>query len=363
MLFMTCTALQLAQLLNAEILGPHELTLRNAQPLDFAEGDHVSFVSEQKNFKALQQSRAGAVLVGRRLENDIPDSELEKRAFLIVDDALNSFIEAIKYFRPQRQLPEIGLSEQAIVAESATIGEGSHIYPNAIIGNEVVLGDNCRIMSGAVIGDGCRLGDGVTIYPNVVLYPDVTIGDNVIIHANAVIGADGFGYRVQGGRHIRVPQLGTVRIESDVEIGACTTIDRAMAGETVIGEGSKIDNLVMIGHNCRIGKHNVFASQVGFAGSTTTGSYVVCAGQVGVADHIHLGDGSIFGAKSGVHTSMEGGRTYLGAPAEPIEVAIKAAKVVRRLPEMRQQLRELTKQVRELQAELGTQDSSEAEAA
>ena len=207
MLFMTCTALQLAQLLNAEILGPHELTLRDAQPLDFAEGDHVSFVSEQKNFKALQQSRAGAVLVGRRLENDIPDSELEKRAFLIVDDALNSFIEAIKYFRPQRQLPEIGLSEQAIVAESATIGEGSHIYPNAIIGNEVVLGDNCRIMSGAVIGDGCRLGDGVTIYPNVVLYPDVTIGDNVIIHANAVIGADGFGYRVQGGRPIRVPRL------------------------------------------------------------------------------------------------------------------------------------------------------------
>ncbi|MEZ6048209.1 MAG: UDP-3-O-(3-hydroxymyristoyl)glucosamine N-acyltransferase [Planctomycetaceae bacterium] len=360
---MTCTALQLAQLLNAEIVGPHDITLTDAQPLDFAEGDHVSFVGEAKHFKTLRKSEAGAILLPANLQAEIPDQEKESRTFLLVKDALNSFIQAIEYFRPQRQLPDVGISPEAVVAESATIGSDSHIYPGAIIGEEVVIGENCRIMSGAVIGDGCRLGDNVTIYPNTVLYHDVILGNNVIIHANAVIGADGFGYRLHEGRHVRIPQLGTVRIENDVEIGACTTIDRAMAGETVIAEGTKIDNMVMIGHNCRIGKHNVFASQVGFAGSTTTGDYVVCAGQVGVADHVHLGTGSIFGAKTGVHTDMEGGRTYLGAPAEPIEVAIKASKIIGRLPEMRQQLRDLTKQIKQLEAQLEQSGPSGSEAA
>ncbi|MCA9040068.1 MAG: UDP-3-O-(3-hydroxymyristoyl)glucosamine N-acyltransferase [Planctomycetaceae bacterium] len=360
---MTCTAHQLAQLLNAEIIGPHDVTVTDAQPLDFAEGNHVSFVSEQKNFKALRKSSVGVVLLGNDLKDEIPPQELEERTFLLVENPLDSFIQSIQYFRPQRELPEVGISPKAIVSESATIGDETHIYPNAIIEDEAVIGENCRVMSGAVIGSGCRLGDNVTIYPNVVLYPDVIIGNNVIIHANAVIGADGFGYRLQEGRHIRIPQLGIVRIENDVEIGAGTTIDRAMAGETVIGEGTKIDNLVMIGHNCRIGKHNVFASQVGFAGSTTTGDYVVCAGQVGIADHVHLGTGSVYGAKTGVHTDMEGGKTYLGAPAEPIEVAIKAAKILGKLPDMRQQLRDLSKRMKQLQTQLDQTSSSESEAA
>ncbi|QDU79808.1 UDP-3-O-acylglucosamine N-acyltransferase [Polystyrenella longa] len=360
---MTCTALQLAQLLNAEIIGPHDLTITDAQPLDFAEGKHVSFVGEAKHFKVLRKSLAGAVLLPHSLKEEIPADELTKRTFLLVDEVLDQFIEAIQYFRPQRTLPDIGISSRAIVAESASVGANTHIYPNATVGEEVVIGENCRIMSGAVIGDGCRLGDNTTIYPNAVLYHDVILGDNVIIHSNAVIGADGFGYRLQEGRHVRIPQLGTVRIENDVEIGAGSTVDRAMAGETIIGEGTKIDNLVMIAHNCRIGKHNVFASQVGFAGSSTSGNYVVCAGQVGIADHVHLGEGSVYGAKSGVNSSKEGGKTYLGAPAERIDLAIKAAKVVSRLPELRQQVRRLAKQVEQLEAEQQKTAASEVDAA
>src|SRR5204862_5130966 len=152
---------------------------------------------------------------------------------------------------------------------------------------------------GAVVGRDCRLGDDVTLYPNAVLYDGTVLGDRVIVHGNAVLGADGFGYRFHDGRHVKVPQLGHVEVGDDVEIGACTTIDRGTFQATRIGAGTKIDNLVQVGHNCQIGQHNILVSQVGIAGSTTTGNYVVMAGQVGVADHLHIGDGASLGAQSG----------------------------------------------------------------
>ena len=153
--------------------------------------------------------------------------------------------------------------------------------------------------------------------PNAVLYDDIIVGNRVIIHAGCVIGADGFGYRLVDGRHERIPHFGTVRIEDDVEIGANTTIDRAMVDETVIGQGTKLDNLVMIGHNCEIGRHNLFVSQVGLAGSVTTGDYVVCAGQVGIADHVHLGSRSVLEPKAGVHKDVPDGERHVGVPAIP----------------------------------------------
>src|SRR5205807_3439123 len=166
-------------------------------------------------------------------------------------------------------------------------------FPFAAVGEGTVVGARCRLHSGAVVGRHCRLGDDVVLYPNAVLYDGTVLGSRVIIHANAVIGADGFGYRLQNGRHVKVPQLGHVELGDDVEIGACTTIDRGTFQATRIGAGTKIDNLVQIGHNCKIGRHNLLVSQMGIAGSSTTGDYVVMAGQVGIADHIHIGDRAV----------------------------------------------------------------------
>jgi UDP-3-O-[3-hydroxymyristoyl] glucosamine N-acyltransferase len=183
-----------------------------------------------------------------------------------------------------------------------------------------------------------------------VLYPDVIVGNRVVLHAGVVLGCDGFGYRMVNGRHEWIPHLGTVRIGDDVEIGACSTVDRAMIGETVIGEGSKLDNHVMVGHNCEVGKHNILVSQVGLAGSVTTGDYVVCAGQSGVADHVHLGDGCRLAAKTGAHKDLPGHQTYIGTPAAPEAEARRIVMAQQRLPELRKHLRDLEKQVSEISA-------------
>ena len=182
-----------------------------------------------------------------------------------------------------------------------------------------------------------------------VMGPIVLVGH---AYAGAVIGADGFGYRTVDGRHIHLPHFGTVRIEDDVEIGAGTTVDRAMIDETVVGQGTKLDNLIMIGHNCEIGRHNLFASQVGFAGSVTTGDYVVCAGQVGVADHIHIGNRAVLGAKAGVHKDVPEGQRQIGIPAIPEAECRRVVMAQHKLPEMRQQVREMERQLEKLLARI-----------
>ena len=235
---------------------------------------------------------------------------------------------------------------------TAQIGKETNIHPGAHIGPGVVIGDRCDIHPGAVVGRGCRLGNDVVLYPHAVLYDEIIVGDRAIIHAGAVIGADGFGYRLVDGRHERIPHYGTVRIGADVEIGADTTVDRAMVDETVIGEGTKLDNLVMIGHNCEIGRHNMFVSQVGLAGSVTSGDYVVCAGQVGIADHVHLGTGSVLGAKAGVHKDVPAGERQFGCPAIPEAECKRVVMSQMKLPEMRQTLRALERQVEVLTARL-----------
>ncbi|MFO1023423.1 MAG: UDP-3-O-(3-hydroxymyristoyl)glucosamine N-acyltransferase, partial [Planctomycetales bacterium] len=246
----------------------------------------------------------------------------------------------------------VGLSPQATIHPSATFGVNCHVFPGAYIAANVSLGRDCVVHPGAVISENCRIGDGCRIHPNAVLYPNVILGSRVILHANAVLGADGFGYRFRNGAFQKIPQLGWVVVEDDVEIGAAATIDRGMIGPTVIGQGTKIDNLVMIGHNCEIGKHNAFASQVGFAGSVTTGDYVRCAGQVGVADHVHLGTGCSLGAKAGIHKDMEGGKAYLGIPAVEEREQIKLVMSMKKIPELRRQMKDLEDQVQQLQEQL-----------
>ncbi|MFN6148771.1 MAG: UDP-3-O-(3-hydroxymyristoyl)glucosamine N-acyltransferase [Planctomyces sp.] len=345
------TAREIAHVLHAELQGNPDVEIDDVQILERASARHLTFVGNQKNLSRVKQTAARLIIVPESIRAELPASE--ERTWILVPEAEPAFLTVAGILRPPRQRPAIGISSRAIIHESARIGANTNIHPLAVIGADVRIGHSCDIHPGTVIGDGCIIGDNVVLHPGTILYSDVHIGNHVIIHAGCVIGADGFGYRLVNGGHLRLPHLGIVRICDDVEIGACTTIDRAKVGETVIGTGTRIDNQVMIGHNCHVGRHNLLVSQVGFAGSVTTGDYVVCAGQVGVADHVHLGDGAIIGAKAGVHRDMPGGQTYLGAPAGPVAETTKQLIALKRLPEIRDTVRRLEQELAALRKRLG----------
>ena len=356
------TATEIAQALHAQLLGNPDVEIDDVQILERATARDLTFVGNQKNLSRLKQSAARLIIVPLAVRDELPAAD--NRTFVLVPEAEPAFLTIAGLLRPPRQRPNIGISAHAVVHDSARIGANTNIHPHAVIGADVTIGHSCDIHAGVVVGDGCSIGDNVVLHPGTVLYSDVQIGNHVIIHAGCVIGADGFGYRFVNGGHQRLPHFGIVRICDDVEIGACTTIDRAKVGETVIGTGTRIDNLVMIGHNCQIGRHNLLVSQVGFAGSVSTGDYVVCAGQVGVADHVHLGDGAIVGAKAGVHRDMPGGQTYLGAPAGPVAETTRQLMALKRLPDLRDTVRQLEREMAELRRRLdGPSDTAESAAA
>lgn len=354
---------ELARRLEGVVHGDGAVLIESAQSIAKAGPRDITFGVDELNLRLLKTARPAAIFIAAKtLEHALqtyPD-----RTWIVVKDPMGAFIEVLQLTRPQRARSTMGISPQAVIAPSAVIGPDCNIYPGAYIGEDVVIGAGCDIHPGVVISADCRLGDYCTVYPNAVLYPQIVVGNRVIIHASAVLGADGFGYRFQQGRYNKIPQLGSVELRDDVEIGACTTIDRAMIGVTTIGEGTKLDNLVMIGHNCELGKHNAFASGVGLAGSVTTGDYVICAGQVGIADHVHIGDKAVIGAKSGIHKDMEGGKTYLGAPATEEQDQFRIQMALRKLPELRKTLRELESQVaaltKRLAEETDQKDASRA---
>lgn len=347
---MATTAGVLAESVQAEVRGDPGRIVRAAASIDEAGADDITFAANDANLKKLPGSQSGSVIVSRQLAADLDSAE---KTYLIVEDAHAAFVQVLRELHPRRPRQNIGISPAARIAGTAHIGSDTNVYPGAFIAEDVVIGQRCDIYPGVYIGPGCQLGDDVIVYPNAVLYSDVIVGNRAIIDACAVLGSDGFGYRLVDGKHEPIPQVGSVRIEDDVEIGAATTIDRAMLGETVVGRGSKVDNLVTIAHNCRLGMHNILVSQVGLAGSVTTGDYVVCAGQVGIADHVHIGTGAVLAAKAGVHRNMAGGQTYIGIPALPEADAKRIVTAQFKLPELRKQVRELQAQVRELTARLG----------
>lgn len=343
----------LADLVGGELRGSGTRDIHDVAALSDAAATDVTFL-EGAAAEGRPRTAAGAVFLAADHVAALGDASAAE--LIIVNSPLDAFVTAMLHFRPAPARPSVGLSPLAQVSPTAKLGEDCHIFPGATIGEGVELGDRCIIHPGVVIGAGCRIGNDTIIHPNAVLYPEVILGDRVIVHATAVIGADGFGYQFRDGRFIRIPHTGTVRIEDDVEIGAGTTIDRAMIGATVIGAGTKLDNQVMIAHNCRLGKHNAFASQVGLAGSVTTGDYVRCGGQVGVADHAHLGTGSSLGGKAGVHGRVPDGEEYHGYPAGPAKEQYRIVMAMQRAPEMRRQIRQLEKQLQHIQASLAANE-------
>lgn len=339
----------LAQQVQGDLRGDRNLMVAGAASLEKAGPDDISFALDERHFKAVAASRAGACIVGKAHATKL---NAPGKALIAVDDPLEAFLSVLRVFRPQRDRPMIGVSPAAFVSSNAQVGPGCNIFPGVFIDDGTVIGPHCELHPGVVIGRDCRIGANCTLYPHVVLYADVVLGDRVIVHASAVLGADGFGYRFKEGRFEKIPQLGSVHVQDDCEIGACTTIDRGMIGPTVIGAGTKLDNLVMIGHNCELGRHNAFASQVGLAGSVTTGDYVRCAGQVGIKDHIHLGTGSVLGAKSGVHKDVPDGETHVGYPAGLEKDQMRIVMSLNKVPEMRKQIRELESRLNELTQQL-----------
>ncbi|MCZ2341989.1 MAG: UDP-3-O-(3-hydroxymyristoyl)glucosamine N-acyltransferase [Bacteroidales bacterium] len=331
------TVRQLAEQVRGEVLGDGDVLISNARTLFEAATGDITFVESERYRSVWENSPAAAAIVNAAIP-------INGRPLIRVADPLSAFATILLNFRKPTTPPVAGhIHPSACVHPSAQIGTGSSIAPFAVIGEGAEIGARCLIHSGVAIGRNCRLGDDVVIYPNTVLYDNCQLGNRVIIHAGCVLGADGFGYRVQNGRHVKVPQLGTLEIGDDVEIGASTTIDRGTFGPTRIGEGTKIDNLVMIGHNCQIGRHNLFASQVGIAGSCTTGDYVVMAGQVGIADHRTIGAGAILGAKTGVVRDIPGGTRMLGLPAKPDRVEMRIWNFHEKLPQFLKDLRRIKK--------------------
>lgn len=356
---MSHTVQQLADLVQGEVRGETERLITGAAALESASAGDLSFVQDDKNFSRLKQSSAGAILLSAAAANALVQSTA--CCWIVVTEPQRAFQQLLPLFRREQPRPARGVSPAAWISPTAQIGNECYIAPGVFIGDGAVIGDGCDLHSGVHVGPNCRLGKQVTLYPNAVLYHDVQIEDRSIIHANAVIGADGFGYRFEGGRFHKIPQLGTVHIHEDVEIGAGATVDRGAIGPTVIGAGTKIDNLVMIAHNCELGKHNVFASQVGLAGSCTTGDYVRLGGQVGIKDHVRLNTGCAVGAKGGVHKDVPAGETWIGYPATHEQEQKRLVFSLKRVPEMRQQLKELERQVAQLTAALNQTATSPAE--
>ena len=347
----TTTLGQLAEIVGGRVQGDPQLGIHGADTLAEVAAGEITLVDRAEKLKRLHATSAAAVVTNAQLAAELlaAGETSPHYAAIVVTDVHAAFARIVVYFRPQRSRIAVGISPRAIVSPSARFGKNVNIHAGVTVGDDCRIGDNTTILPGAQLLDGCEVGSDVTIGPCAVLYENTIVGDRSIIHGNVTLGASGFGYTHVAGRHVLSAQLGFVRIGSDVEIGAGSTVDRGTYGATSIGDGTKIDNQVQIAHNCRIGRHNIICAQVGVAGSTSTGDYVVMGGQAGLRDHIHIGTGAKLSAMAGVTNDVPDGATYIGIPATPErEQKLKLAALAK-LPEMRQEFKALRRAVAELE--------------
>jgi len=333
----TFTVRDVADWVQGEVVGDPARVIRAAKPLsDSPRADEITVVLDEKYLSQFHASEAGAAVV----DQSVP---LNGRTLVRVKDPLTAFVTIVQKLHVKPTPGWIGIHPAAVIHATAKIGPDASIGPHVTVGEGAVVGARCRLQPGVSVGHHCQLGDDVALGPNVAIYDGCVLGSRVIIHASAVIGADGFGFRLVQGRHLKIPQVGGVEIGDDVEIGACTTIDRATFGITRIGTGTKIDNQVQIAHNCQIGRHNVIAALCGIAGSVVTGDYVFMGGQVGVVDHCRIGDRTQVGAKSGIHKDIPADQRVLGAPAIPATDQLRVMTSLEKLPEIRKDVRQIKK--------------------
>jgi UDP-3-O-[3-hydroxymyristoyl] glucosamine N-acyltransferase len=334
---MPYTASQIAGQLQGEVVGDGAVMLAGFAPASLAKQGDLTFAENEEYFAIAEKSAASAILVSG-------DFRSAAKTLIRVKHARVAFAKVLPLFFPE---PEhaAGVHPTAVIAASAQVDPTAHVGPHCRVADGVRIGARAVLHGGNHLGAGCRLGDDTHLFPNVVLYPRSEIGARVRIHAGAIIGSDGFGYVFDAGAHLKVPQIGNVIIGDDVEIGANVTIDRGALGPTVIGRGTKIDNLVQIAHNVVIGEHCIVVAQVGVAGSTRLGQYVTLAGQVGLAGHIHIGDQATVAAQSGVMHDVPAGEKWMGSPAQPDRQAKRQLLALQQLPVLIRRVAELEKQL------------------
>ncbi len=334
------TIAEIAKELGGEVVGDGALPLTGFAPATAARPGDLTFAENETFFLKAEESAAAAILI------DGPFTSARK-ALIRVANARIAFARVLPLFFPERTFAP-GLHPTAVVDPSAHIDPTAHIGPYCVIAEKVNIGPGVVLQGGNHIGRNCVLGAHSRLFPNVVLYGQTQIGQRVRIHAGAIIGSDGFGYVLDGGVHRKVPQVGYVIVQDDVEIGANVTIDRGALGPTTIGKGTKIDNLVQIAHNVSLGEHCLVVAQVGIAGSTKIGHHTILAGQVGITGHLKIGNQVIIAAQSGVMNDVPDGGKWLGSPAQPDRPAKRQLIALHHLPELTRRVAELEKLVKKL---------------
>ena len=332
------TAAEIAHELHGQVYGDASIRLTGFAPASAAKAGDLTFAENETFFDKAEESAASAILIDGPFKS-------ERKVVIHVDNARVAYARVLPMFFPEPTFVP-GIHPSAVVAGSAQIDGTAYIGPNCVIGEKVYIGPRVVLRGGNHIGNGSVIGAETQLFPNVVVYDQTQIGQRVRIHAGSVIGADGFGYVFDGGIHRKVPQVGQVIIHDDVAIGANVTIDRGALGPTIIGKGSKIDNLVQIAHNVTIGENCLLIAQVGIAGSTKLGNYVTLAGQVGLAGHLKIGDQAIVAAKSGVMHDIPAGGKWFGIPAQPNRHVKRELIALRQLPELMRRVKELEEWVK-----------------
>ncbi len=344
------TLAQVHELVGGELHGDGGKRLSALASLTEANPEALSFVANERALEGQRELRAGALLVRRHLQEvAIPQ--------IVVGHPLLAFAQVAERFFVQSAPPR-GIADNLTKGAGVQIGADPSIWPFVSLGDRVIIGSRVTLYPGVFVGSESIIGDDTVLYPNVVVREGCSIGSRVIVHSGTVIGADGFGYFRHQGRQHKIPQLGGVTIEDDVELGANVTIDRATFGQTVIKQGTKIDNLVQIAHNVSIGEHSVVTAQVGIAGSTTVGHHAVIGGQAGLTDHIEVGEHVTIGAQAGVHRNLESNQVYFGSPVMPHALAVTVQSAILLLPELRQLVRELKQRVATLEEQLARPSAS-----
>jgi UDP-3-O-[3-hydroxymyristoyl] glucosamine N-acyltransferase len=344
------TLSQIQGLVGGTLHGRGETIVVGLSGIAEATRQDLAFIVNDKALNRSEYIRAGALLIHRH----VPDLQV---AQLVVPNPLLAFAQVAQTFFV-RPYASRGVAADITKGTGVTIGADPSIWPYVTLGDGVTLGARVTLYPGVFVGAGATIGDDSVLYPNVVIREGCVLGARVIVHSGSVIGSDGFGYVQHEGRHHKIPQLGGVTIEDDVELGANVAVDRATLGWTVIKRGTKVDNLVQIAHNVTIGEHAIVVAQVGIAGSTTIGRHVMIGGQAGLADHIQVGDQVMIAARAGVNRSLEANQIVSGAPVMPHETWMKAQAVIPRLPELRHLVRSLEQKVANLERQLAQAQSA-----
>lgn len=342
---MTYELIHIAEAIDGDYTGDKTLKVTGISGLDNILANTIVMCMDKAALSTAEASEASAVVIPKTLETD-------KKPFIHVGHPKLALIKLLAFFAPKpRSKPSI--HPTAVIAETARLGEDVAIGPYVTIGEHSVIGDNTVLKPHTTIGDNVQMGAHVTIHPNVVVYDGTIIKDKVTIHASSVIGSDGFGYEFDGTEHQKIPHLGHVLIEENVEIGANTVVDKATLGTTHIGQGTKIDNLVQVAHNVKLGKNNILCAFTGIAGSSTLGDQVICAADVGIADHAMIEDNVMLGPRTGVTANKRcaEGTVWLGNPARPAKQTLEQAVHLNRLPKLRKTVQALSKRVEQLETE------------